>query len=153
MDLKEQISVFTHELTEGSDYFLVDLSLTQNKRQITVYIDGDHGVDIDYCGWLSRNLGEKIDAITPDDFAYNLSVSSPGADKPLQFARQYPQHLGRTLEVTTNDGEKVLGTLTEVNETSFTLTFKYKEKGKKAIEMSRTLAYPDLKEARIQIAF
>ena len=153
MDLKEQIREFTRELTESTAYFPVDISLTQNQRQITVYIDGDQGVDIDFCGWLSRQLGEKIDAITPEDYAYNLTVSSPGADKPLRFPRQYPQHLGRTLEVTTHDNEKVLGTLTDVTESGFSLTFNYKEKGKKAVEMSRTLAYSDIKEARIQIAF
>ncbi len=57
---------------EGKDWFL------------RVYIDKDGGVDINECGIVSEQLGEKLDQADPVKGAYFLEVSSPGVERPLK---------------------------------------------------------------------
>ena len=64
--------------------------------------------------------------------------------------RQYRRHIGRLLSVETFDGEKELGTLTEVGEEQFTIV---KKATKKAAQVELTFAFSDVKIAKIELKF
>ena len=131
---------------EGSDKFLVNLKITPDNR-IYIDIDGDNGINIDDCIALSRAVESGLNR---DEEDFELSVSSPGADQPLKMTRQYRRHVGRELEVTCLDGQKVVGELTAVAESGFTLHLKgTKKTPPKDVE----LPFADVKSAVVAIKF
>jgi ribosome maturation factor RimP len=83
------------------DAFVVDVEVRghQGSRVVTVYIDAEKGLGVDEAAVVSRCLGFHLENDDVIKGAYRLEVSSPGAKRPLQDPRQYPQHVGRTLRV------------------------------------------------------
>jgi len=79
-----------------------------------------------------------------------LEVSSPGADSPLNFERQYTKNIGRTLKVTLDDLNEIKGTLTKVSEGKITLEPEAKKKIKPE---TVTLLIEKIKEAKVVISF
>jgi ribosome maturation factor RimP len=153
MELKTRIEDWIHQRLEGSKWFLVDVNTGKTGRIFSIFLDGDEGVDIDTCAEISRALGKEIDEWTPEEFAYQLIVSSPGADRPLKLLRQYPQHIGRTFKVQLNDGADFVGILETVQDQTLGYAITVKEKGKKAMVIRREISFELIKEAKIQIIF
>ena len=82
----------------------------------------DEGIYKQYASKSTQELEEIIDV------AFVLEVSSPGADSPLKFERQYTKNIGRTLKVTLEDLSEVKGTLTQVSNGKITLEPEAKKK-------------------------
>jgi ribosome maturation factor RimP len=98
---------------------LVDLIVrgSVSRPVIEVYVDSKEGVSSDLCAAISRDVAETIDRQGWFRGAYRLEVSSPGIDRPLLHAWQYPKHLGRVIEVSTVSGEApFVGELREAGE-------------------------------------
>lgn len=126
--------------------FLVSMKITPDNR-IFIDIDGDNGVTIDDCINLSRTVENSLNR---DEEDFELNVSSYGADSPLKMPRQYVRHIGRTLSVETNEGEKVEATLTATDENGITV----KTRGSKRQPSEEfTFAYKDIRTAHVVIEF
>lgn len=123
------VKTVVEEWLERGEYFLVDVTQTPDDRFV-VEIDHADGVWIDDCAELSRFVQEKLGDELDD---YELEVGSAGLGQPFKVERQYQNHIGKEVEVLTEDGRKVQGVLTSVDGTSFTVTVKEKQKveGKK----------------------
>lgn len=137
-------------LPEG--LFLVDVEQKTGSQKISVFIDGDKGVDIADCQKLSRHLSEKLDELDYGAEPYYLEVSSPGADKPLKVTRQYPKHIGRELFVKLTAETELTGKLEEVTEQGITLSLKDKKKGYKDAPQKQ-IAFADIAEASVILSF
>ena len=100
------------------DLFIVDLRLSGSpgNQRLTILIDGDSGMDIDQCASISRMLGARIEEAEVFADKYFLEVSSPGVDTPLKLLRQYVKNIGRGVKVELQNGEKLNGELTQVQE-------------------------------------
>ena len=87
-------------LKNREDLFLIDLDIALD-NSVKIIIDGDKGVSVDDCMYVSRSIEHSIDR---DKHDFSLEVSSSGALTPLSSIRQYMKNIGRTLFVrTTND--------------------------------------------------
>lgn len=158
MNIQEQIKSLVESFIE-SEYFVLDILFQQklNRAKLTVLVDGDQGIGIDKCAEISRHLAEKIEELNLIDSAYILEVSSPGADKPLIFGRQYLKNIGRQLKVQLNNDTEQVGLLQAIDLENQTITFLPEMKGKKekkntTIETIKiTLA--EIKKASILISF
>ena len=153
--LKSKVENLINEaLDERPDLFLIDLEVTEDNR-IKVVIDGDKGVLVEDCIFMSRAIEHNLDR-EEEDFA--LEVLSAGATSPLLFPRQYAKNKGRHLEVKTKDDKKIDGKLAEVNEEGVVLTWKAREpkpvgKGKVTVSKEAEVAFTDIKEAKVKIKF
>jgi ribosome maturation factor RimP len=147
----EKIKSLLEPLLE-EDVFLVDMRIKPTNN-IKIFLDGDKGLPLERCIKVNRALYKKMEelALYPDG-DFSLEVSSPGADEPLKFSRQYPKHIGRDLMVTTAEDKVVTGKLTAVETTGFTL-LRTEGKGKKAVEIEEQLRFEDVKQAKVQIKF
>ena len=98
--LEDRIRVLADEAAEDSGVYIVGVSVKGHpgSRLVEVFCDGD-GAGIDELAGLTRRLNVLLDTEDPVAGRYRLDVSTPGADRPLVDARQYPQHVGRTLRV------------------------------------------------------
>ena len=146
-------SLLEEALTERQDLFLIDFSVTGDNA-INIIIDGDQGVKVEDCIFISRAIEHNIDR-EEHDFA--LEVMSSGAAAPLTLPRQYPRHVGRTLEVKTAT-QQIEGALTAVSDDDFTLEWKAREpkpvgKGKVTVNKKENIAYKDVVEAKVIIKF
>ena len=118
MNLEDQITKLVTGLLPDSSYFITDVVVKPagNKTKISVFLDGDKGIDIGLCADISRQLGKQLELQDLIDFAYTLEVSSPGTDRPLTMLRQYHKNIGRKVKVTLPE-EQIEGALQEVHET------------------------------------
>lgn len=150
--LQNRILQHLEAILTDDHHFLVELKMSPNNGLLTVLLDGDTGVSIDYCALVSRALGEKLDEME-ELGKYVLEVSSPGADAPLRLLRQYPKHVGRKLKLALRDETELEATLTAVNDDQLILAYSHKEKGKKAELRERSLSFADIKTAKVIISF
>lgn len=140
-------------LDERPDLFLIDFSI-KNDNHIKVVIDGDQGVLVEDCMFVSRAIEHHLDREEED---FSLEVMSAGATTPLTHKRQYIKNLKRTLEVKTTSG-KAEGMLAEATDNHITLEWKAREpkpigKGKVTVKKVANIAYQDIVEAKIMIKF
>lgn len=156
--IEEKIEALLNEKfqeEEFADCFLIEIKMNKG-NWLEVFVDSDSGMDFTKCQRLSRYLEQHIDENNWLGEKYTLEVSSPGIGRPLVFARQYPRNLGRTLEVTLQDGSLKEGTLKTVNPESIILEWEHKYKeGKKTIKemVQAVIPYAHIQKAVVKISF
>lgn len=112
---------------EGTDLFVVGVEIRgyQGSRVVQVTLDADAGAGLDDLAEASRRLSFLLDTEDTVKGHYRLDVTSPGADEPLRFPRQFPRNIGRNLEVRyRGEGEideTVTGELTSATDTAITI--------------------------------
>ena len=77
-------------------------------NRIVVEIDSYSSVSIDDCVRLNGIIESHFDRDVED---YELEVGSAGLTSPLRVKAQYDKNVGNPVEVLTNDGRKLKGTL------------------------------------------
>ncbi|MGC1205779.1 MAG: ribosome assembly cofactor RimP [Flavobacteriaceae bacterium] len=140
-------------LAERSDLFLIDFSI-QGDNQIKVVIDGDNGVLVEDCMFISRAIEHNLDREEED---FSLEVMSCGATEPLVNKRQYKKNVNRLLNVKTAS-EEIEGKLIEATDDSIKLEWKVREpkpigKGKVTVKKQANIAYENILEAKVMIKF
>ena len=138
---------------ENDSLFLIELNFLPNNK-IKVIVDGDEGISLKECVRISRHVEHNLDR-EEEDFA--LEVTSPDITQPLTVERQYQKNINRVLKVKTEEGETE-GTLVEVDEKGISLQWKAREpkpigKGKVTVEKNATIAFENIKEAKVKITF
>lgn len=151
---KNIVKQIVEEWLQDKDYFLVDVSVSNDNR-IVVEIDHAEGVWIEDCVELSRFIESKLDREKED---FELEVGSAGIGQPFKVHQQYVNHLGKDVEVLTLDGVKYQGELHEVNDDIFSIlrTVKKKEEGAKRprmVEELVTFRYDEIKYTKYLISF
>ena len=84
---------------EFKDCFLIEINMT-SKKTIEIILDADDGLTLEKCQRISRYIENYLDTELPMGDDYTIEVSSPGVSRPLMYQRQYPKHIGRTLQIT-----------------------------------------------------
>ncbi|HMC02058.1 MAG TPA: ribosome assembly cofactor RimP [Flavobacteriaceae bacterium] len=140
-------------LSQRKDLFLIDL-LVLDDNQIKVVIDGDNGISVEDCVFVSRAIEHNLDR---EELDFSLEVTSAGATAPLEHKRQYKKNLGRILSVKTPT-DNFEGTLTEANENEIILEWKTREpkpigKGKVTVKKQVKIPYNSIVETKVMIKF
>ena len=152
---KEKVNKLLQDcLSERTDLFLIDFSV-QDSNTIKVIIDGDNGVLVEDCMYVSRAIEHNLDREEED---FSLEVASAGATSPLVHERQFVKNIGRTLEVKTADNEKFEGVISEVVDETIVLKWKAREpkpigKGKVTVQKEANIALKNIEEAKVKIIF
>ena len=141
-------------LEERPDLFLIDFDVLDN-NSIKVVIDGDNGVIVEDCMFVSRGIEHNLDREEED---FSLEVTSAGAATPLNHKRQYKKNIGRQIVIKAINNEKYEALLSEANEEGITIEWKTREpkpigKGKVTVQKKATLTYNDIIEAKVKIKF
>ena len=140
-------------LAENESLFLIDFSITPNKR-IKIRREGDQGVTLQDCMNISRAIEHSLDREEED---FSLEVASAGATSPIVMARQYKKNIGRKLQVKTPENSYE-GELTAATEDTITLEWKAREpkpvgKGKITVKKKQNIAISDVEEAKVVLKF
>ena len=110
-------------LQKRKDLFLIDFEILEGNK-IRIVIDGDNGVLVEDCMFVSRAIEHNLNRETED---FSLEVSSAGATTPLVHKRQYKKHIGRILKIATTRNEKYEAVLTAANNDYISLEWKARE--------------------------
>lgn len=153
MITEEHLREIIGRFTEGTDRFLVEISVTP-AGQITVLMDGDTGFTIADCTRLSRHIEQHLDRDAED---FSLEVASYGVGNPLLLPRQYSKNTGRLLQITTHEQEVIRGRIKGADEMGVDLET-VPQKGKKGVakaEIPQNLRflYSQIAKAIIEVEF
>ena len=151
---QKKVEKIVNEWLEGKEYFLTDLSISEDDC-IVVEIDHKDGVWIDDCVDLSKYIEAHLDRNTED---YELEVGSAGIGQPFKVKRQYVNHIGEAVELKTKGGEKLTGTLKAVGDDGVTLTLRVKVKPEgakrpKLTDVDRDIPMSDIESCSAKINF
>jgi ribosome maturation factor RimP len=140
-------------LIERTDLFLLDMSIIDDNK-VKIVIDGDRGVSVEDCMFISRAIEHNLDR---EEIDFALEVASAGATSPIVNKRQYSKNIGRNLEVKTASG-KIEAILKGVSGEGISLEWKVREpkplgKGKVTVKKEAVIAYSDIVEAKVMIKF
>lgn len=153
MKIEQRVTALVEEkIADRPDLFLVQVKMHSNGK-LTILVDGDQGLSIQDCVAISRHVGFHLEEGNAIEQAYNLEVSSPGVDMPLQLLRQYVKNVGRSLSVKLTDGTKTEGKLLKADDQGICVAETKKEKGKKAQIIEREIAFVDIAESKVLISF
>ncbi len=159
MEVTERIAQLLEEKYRSdeacADCFTVDIELKPGNK-LYVFADSDSGMTFEKCQKLSRYLESFLDANGWLGNAYVLEVSSPGVGRPLTFARQYRNNIGRTLNVTLADKTQHTGLLKSVDETQIVLAYTVVErieKKKKEVPVEQAIPFDQIEKAVVKITF
>jgi len=152
--LNTKVKDLLHEaLEKRTDLFLIDFTISSD-QSINIIIDGDNGVKVDDCIFISRAIEHNIDR---EEYDFSLEVASAGAAAPLTLPRQFKKNIGRTLQIKTQT-ENIEAELINASQESIDLGWKAREpkpigKGKVTVKKSAKIAYKDIIEAKVMIKF
>ena len=159
MDVTERITQLLAEkyTTDEAfaDCFTVDVSLKPGQK-LFVFADSDSGMTFEKCQKLSRYLEQFLDTHGWLGTTYLLEVSSSGITRPLQFTRQYPRNIGRTLEVTLRDKTLQTGVLMATDDLQIVLSQEVVElegKKKKKVQIEVPILFENIESAVVKISF
>jgi ribosome maturation factor RimP len=118
---KEEIKKLLQPLFDQKGIYLVDIELRgqPNSQVLSVFVDTDSGITMQQITDISREIADILDTEDPIKGKYRLDVSSPGIDRPLTEVWQYRKNMGRNLQITYYESDKILetnGILIEVAE-------------------------------------
>jgi ribosome maturation factor RimP len=153
MDQTKVKDLVNEALALNESLYLIDLVISANNK-IQITVDGDNGVPLSECIRISRSVDNNFDREEED---FSLEVSTPDISHPLKLKRQYVKNINRILKVKL-DEEEIEGTLVDADIDKIVLSWKAREpkpigKGKVTVQKTVTIAYKDIKEAKVKIVF
>ncbi|MCB1560933.1 MAG: ribosome maturation factor RimP [Xanthomonadales bacterium] len=92
----ELLGVEWHPAAEHS---LLRLYIDLPQSAEAALTEAPHGVTVDHCEAVSREVEAVLDINDPIPGRYQLEVSSPGIDRPLFSAEQFERHVGETVKL------------------------------------------------------
>jgi ribosome maturation factor RimP len=117
-------------LAAEHDVEVLDVSVRAGQGRKLVKLTADTvadepgaGLDIDTIAVLSRELGSALDEDDTIPGAYDLEITSPGADRPLTRRREFARNVGRDVRLVLrgDDAEERRGRLVAATDTTLTL--------------------------------
>ncbi|HVM20318.1 MAG TPA: ribosome maturation factor RimP [Egibacteraceae bacterium] len=108
--------------TAGLDLVDVEVKGSGPRTLVRVKVDRKGGVELAECQALSRELSRALDDADPIDSRYQLEVTSPGVNHPLQTQRDFDRVQGRVVTVHRAQGAgEVKGTVADAGDTAVVL--------------------------------
>lgn len=151
---KEKIRTIVEEELNGSQLFAVDIQISAG-NEIEIVIDSDNSVDIDDCVKLSQAVEARFDREEED---FELTVCSAGIGQPLKLYRQYRKLIGHPVDVTLNNGTRIIATLQDADPSSITLAYQESrsvegKKKKQLVDVVNTYALSEVKTTKEYLDF
>lgn len=88
----------------GCSLVAVDLATESGGQILRLYIDAPGGVDISHCTRVSHAVSPELDVADPIPGSYNLEVSSPGIDRPVELPADFERFSGYRARVRLGPG-------------------------------------------------
>ena len=144
----EHIKPIVAQALQSTENFMVDVKVNPGNR-IIVLLDNINGLAIDECVRVSKFIEGTLDREAED---FELQVSSPGLESPFKVIEQYTKSIGKQVEVTTIENQKIIGKLIETDENSISIEETSKNK-KEASQKKIVIDRNQIKQTKRIISF
>ncbi|CAB4533400.1 unannotated protein [freshwater metagenome] len=151
MSLTQSITDLISPAVTEAGFYLEEVQIASpgSHRTVTCVVDGPTPLNLDQVTIVSRIISELLDSADfMGETPFTLEVTSPGVDRPLTQTRHWTKNLTRLIKATMNDGNIIIGRLTEFDEKNATLVENIKGRIK-----NHTVAFSDIKRAVVEIEF
>ena len=103
---------------EGFDLVAVQILVLGGRRTLRLSIDRPGGVTIQHCTSVSHLVSPVLDVSDLLSGPYDLEVSSPGMERPLQRLRDFARFVGYKARIRTSSGprQRYTGTLAGIED-------------------------------------
>ncbi len=139
----EDIKVLINSALKEEE-FLVDCKIS-NSNQITVYVDGFQKFNVDDCRRINKAIEAGLDRNKED---FELTVSTPGLDKPFKVREQYIKYVGKNIQVILKDGKKLIAELQRVDNDGIKIAYRQNKK-----QFQEKLMYDEISKTKPCINF
>ncbi len=139
----------------GLDLEDVQVVTAGRRRVVTVVVDTEGGVALDDVAAVSQALSEALDASDAlGAQPYVLEVTSPGVDRPLTEPRHWRRNVGRLVEVTLADGDRMVARIAAVDDAGVEVVVERQAtKGAPVTKAPRRLDFAEIASALVQVEF
>lgn len=105
------------KIVEDLGYYVYDIEYVQENKEyvLRVMIEKETEINIDDCVIVSKTISEQLDLDDPFTEAYNLEVTSPGAERELRTEKEIKRAVGKYIYLETME-QKVKGDLLSYKE-------------------------------------
>ncbi len=116
------------EIVEELGYYLYDVIYEKENGEnvLKVLIENNTFIDVDDCVKVSHILSDELDVLDPIQEAYNLEVSSSGAERELRSSEEIKRVIGKTVYIKTIE-QTLTGKLLSFNGEVIEITYKNKK--------------------------
>jgi ribosome maturation factor RimP len=83
----------------GCELVAVEMTTVEGRRTMRISIDKPGGIVVKDCTQVNRSLSAMLDVEDPLEGAYDLEVSSPGLERPLQKSADFSRFCGYRVRV------------------------------------------------------
>jgi len=154
MITEQQIKELIDQKLMDSDNYVVHIGVKQGNK-IVILLDNDRGISIDECVAMSRHVESGLNREEED---FELNVMSPGLTEPFKIVRQYKKNVGKQIDVTTAENEKLRGTLLSADDKGISIETRTGErvggkKKKQVITRIIDLNYSEIKTTKLILSF
>lgn len=154
MITKEMIRKSVEAAIADTDIFIVDVTVG-NGNKIFVEVDSPQGININDCKSVSKKIESDFDREQED---FELTVSSPGLERPFKVFEQYLKNIGRNVAIDLTDGTTLSGKLKNADENKIAVESVTKEKAagsnkKEEVVHLHELAMESIKQIKVVISF
>ncbi len=124
----EKVKTRFKEIVEELGYYLYDVIYEKENGEnvLKVLIENDTFIDVDDCVKVSHILSDELDVLDPIQEAYNLEVSSSGAERELRSSEEIKRVIGKTVYIKTIE-QTLTGKLLSFNGEVIEITYKNKK--------------------------
>lgn len=147
---KQTIEALLNKKLEELNLFLIELNISPD-HTITVAADGMDNISVGQCTEIARYLRGELGEAADN---YEMTVSSPGLDRPFVHMNQYLKNIGKSVEVLTVEGNKIEGKLNAATENEIVINpFKKRNPKNKALKPTLSdqlvsLSMKDIKQTK-----
>lgn len=112
----EKLQAELKKIVEELGYYLYDVTYEKEHGDfvLRIMIENDTYIDIDDCIKVSKAVSVLLDETDPIEEAYNLEVTSPGAERELRSDEEIKRAVGKDVYVETIE-QKIYGKLMSFN--------------------------------------
>ncbi len=128
LSVKDNVMQFITPTVEALGYELVDVEYAkkQNGMNLTLFIDGPNGVDLDGLEKVHKAVDVALDELDPTNgHSYILNCTSVGLDRPLKTDKDLNRNIGQLVDVSLyaklNGKKDYTGNLLEFTESTITI--------------------------------
>ncbi|NTV14225.1 MAG: ribosome maturation factor RimP [Desulfobulbaceae bacterium] len=135
--IARQVSELISPVVADLGFELVEILFRreQHGNVLRVVIFAETGIAVDDCALVSREVSRILDVEEIIDQAYQLEVSSPGLDRPLETARDFSRYPGKQVRIILAETlDEVTGKILDVDDGRVRLAL---DDGQREIELAQ----------------
>jgi ribosome maturation factor RimP len=149
---------FIENYLKGSDAKLIDFVVRGERKNkiLEIYLDSESGLNLETISAINKDISKLLDDFQNErgtNEISKLTVSSPGVDKPFKFAWQMHKHIGREIDITLNNDEKISGILELLEPDNTLIIEEVKKKKSEPAKDKKIIKFEDIKDSRVKLKF